>query len=118
MNHQQFLDLCILCGCDYNDRASFEAKTPGKRPRGIGWKTAFKLIKEHGSIENIGELQGINISPLNYKRCRELFSVPETVEDITPGKKPEKESLELFLQNNDVHFDSEYVIECWGPVKV
>nr|WNL50292.1 Flapendonuclease [Marseillevirus sp.] len=118
LTHEQFLDLCILCGCDYNDRASFEAKTAGKRPRGIGCKTALKLIKEHGSIEKIGELEGINIAPLNYERCRELFRIPDKIEDIVPGSRPEKNSLELFLQENNVNFDSEYVLECWGPVKV
>ncbi|AMQ10743.1 putative Flap endonuclease [Brazilian marseillevirus] len=117
LSKEQFLDLCILCGCDYNDRANFEAKTAGKRARGIGWKTALKLIKEHGSIEKIGELPGINIAPLKYERCRELFTVPEKVENIPPGSRPNKESLCNFLEENDVHFDAEYVIECWGTVK-
>ncbi len=37
-----FIDLCILCGCDYTDRI-----------RGIGPKNALKLIKKHKTIENI-----------------------------------------------------------------
>ena len=37
-----FIDLCILCGCDYTDHI-----------RGIGPKKAFTLIKKHGSIEEV-----------------------------------------------------------------
>ena len=40
----QFVDLCILCGCDYTDTI-----------RGIGPKNALKLIKTHGSIEKVLE---------------------------------------------------------------
>jgi flap endonuclease-1 len=40
----QFVDLCILCGCDYTDTI-----------RGIGPKTALKLIKTHGTIESVIE---------------------------------------------------------------
>jgi len=42
VTHDQFVDLCILLGCDYCDNI-----------RGIGPKTALKLIREHGSIEKI-----------------------------------------------------------------
>lgn len=40
----QFIDLCILLGCDYLEPV-----------KGIGPKTAFKLIKDHGNIEAIRE---------------------------------------------------------------
>ncbi len=36
----QFIDMCILCGCDYADTI-----------RGIGPKKALKMIQDHGSIE-------------------------------------------------------------------
>lgn len=42
MNMDEFVDLCILCGCDYLDS-----------PKGMGFKTAHKLIKEYRSIENV-----------------------------------------------------------------
>jgi flap endonuclease-1 len=38
----QFIDVCILCGCDYCDTI-----------KGIGPKTALKLVKEHGTIEAV-----------------------------------------------------------------
>ena len=42
ITHEQFVDLCILLGCDYCDTI-----------RGIGPKTALKLIREHKNIEAI-----------------------------------------------------------------
>ena len=42
ITHEQFVDLCILLGCDYCDTI-----------RGVGPKTALKLIREHKSIERI-----------------------------------------------------------------
>lgn len=44
LTHDEFVDLCILLGCDYCDPI-----------KGIGPKTALKLVREHGSIEKILE---------------------------------------------------------------
>ncbi len=64
------MDLCILLGCDYCDKI-----------RGIGPKTAYKLIKEHKNIE--GVLKKIDTDkytvPDNwlYKEARRLFKEAE-----------------------------------------
>lgn len=42
MNMDEFIDLCIMCGCDYT-----------KSIGGIGAIKAFKFIKDFGNIENI-----------------------------------------------------------------
>lgn len=42
LTHEQFVDLCIMLGCDYCDTI-----------KGVGPKTALKLIREHGNIETI-----------------------------------------------------------------
>lgn len=64
MNYTQFLDMCILCGCDYCTNI----------PR-IGNKTAYNLIKKHGSIESM--LPNIKNVPddyeTKYKESRQLF---------------------------------------------
>lgn len=39
----QFIDLCILCGCDYAPKIS-----------GIGPGRALQLITKHGSMEKVG----------------------------------------------------------------
>ncbi|KAK4803343.1 hypothetical protein SAY86_001546 [Trapa natans] len=69
LNMEQFIDLCILSGCDYCESI-----------RGIGGQTALKLIRQYGSIENI--LDNINKEryqiPENwpYEEARELFKNP------------------------------------------
>ncbi|CAM9198052.1 unnamed protein product [Chrysoparadoxa australica] len=42
LTHAQFIDMCILCGCDYTGSI-----------KGIGPKKALSLIKQHKSIEEI-----------------------------------------------------------------
>lgn len=42
LTHEQFVDLCILLGCDYCDSI-----------RGIGPHRAYNMIKSHGSLEEV-----------------------------------------------------------------
>uniref|UniRef100_A0A2P2JYJ7 Flap endonuclease 1 n=1 Tax=Rhizophora mucronata TaxID=61149 RepID=A0A2P2JYJ7_RHIMU len=94
----QFVDLCILSGCDYCDSI-----------RGIGGQTALKLIHQHGSIENL--LENINKEryqiPVNwpYKEARQLFKEPVVLADEEqPDLKwsaPDEEGLITFLVNEN-----------------
>lgn len=60
----QFLDLCIMCGTDYN-----------KNIAKVGCETSYKYILQYGEIERIGSEKGLDLSVLNYKKSRELFTV-------------------------------------------
>jgi flap endonuclease-1 len=69
----QFIDLCILLGCDYVDPV----------PK-IGPNTALKLIQEHGDLESV--VESIEKDPKKkytipddwpYKDARELFLNPD-----------------------------------------
>ena len=60
----QFTDLCIMCGCDYNDNI----------PR-IGVMKSLKLINQYGSIENLPN--NLNVNHLNYMACRSIFNIDE-----------------------------------------
>ena len=69
LSKAQWVDFCILCGCDYL-----------KRINGLGPKNAFKFIKQYGSIEEIlknqcGEGKKYNV-PDNYdfRKARLLFN--------------------------------------------
>jgi len=66
LTYGEFLDLCILCGCDYC----------GNIPR-VGNKTAYTLIKKHRSIESI--LPVVKNIPddyeTKYKESRDLFKM-------------------------------------------
>ncbi|PVH22372.1 flap endonuclease 1 [Candidozyma haemuli] len=59
MDRSTFVDLCILLGCDYCETI-----------KGVGPVTAFKLIKEHGSLENIVKKSAL-------AEAKELFMNPE-----------------------------------------
>lgn len=61
--------MCMLCGCDYLEPI-----------KGVGSKTALKLVKEHESMEDIlAHLRkGKNQPPEDwpYEEARELFKKP------------------------------------------
>lgn len=61
LTHSQFVDLCIMAGCDYN-------KNMPKCAAG----RSYDLIKEYVNIENLPKRY--DITCLNHRRCRELFS--------------------------------------------
>ncbi|GAQ79478.1 putative DNA repair protein XPGC [Klebsormidium nitens] len=90
----QFIDLCILSGCDYCDPI-----------KGIGGITALKLVRQHGSIEKI--LEAIDTAKYQiasdwpYKEARKMFQAPEvTPADQIPEFKwvaPDEEGIKKFL---------------------
>lgn len=69
----QFIDLCILLGCDYCESI-----------RGIGPKRAIELIAQFESIENV--LKNIDTKKYtvpenwNYEQARELFKNPDVLD--------------------------------------
>ena len=77
LTHAQFIDLCILCGCDYTDSI-----------KGIGPVTALKLVREHGSIEEI--LKKLDKDkytlpePFPFADARQLFVQPDVIDVEAP----------------------------------
>lgn len=65
----QLIDIAILIGTDFN-----------KGIKGVGSKTALKLIKEHGRIENLPSKFLPKIPP-QYKEVREIYLKPETTSE-------------------------------------
>ncbi|RNF10167.1 flap endonuclease-1 (FEN-1) [Trypanosoma rangeli] len=89
----QFIDLCILLGCDY------VPKIPG-----IGPQKAWEGIKKHGDIETL--LQSLDTARhkvpdgFHYEEARQFFLAPEVI----PGEEieiqfcePDEEGLIKFL---------------------
>ena len=70
LTHDQFVDLCILCGCDYSDSI-----------KGIGPVKALKMIQDHKNIE--GVLKNLDTAkyplpePFPFQEARQLFINPE-----------------------------------------
>lgn len=62
MDMVTFREMCILLGCDYNN------KIPG-----VGKKTAHKLITQHRTIDRIAEATTYDVRCLRAPRCRWLF---------------------------------------------
>ena len=67
LTEDQFVDLCILCGCDYAGTI-----------RGIGPKSALSLIRAHGTIEKV--LESLDRGkhpvpePFPFEQARKLFN--------------------------------------------
>ncbi|CAG5026654.1 unnamed protein product [Parnassius apollo] len=93
LNQNEFIDLCILLGCDYCGSI-----------RGIGPKRAIELIKQHRSMEEV--LRNIDTNkyqpPENwdFENARRLFLEPEVKDPKDIEMKwtdPDEEGLVKFL---------------------
>jgi flap endonuclease-1 len=71
ITREQLIDVAILVGTDFNPDGV----------KGIGPKTALKLIKKYGSIEeDIPELENVKF-PAEPKRIREIFLNPKVTDN-------------------------------------
>ena len=97
MTRETFVDLCILLGCDYCETI-----------KGVGPVTAFKLIKEHGSLDNIVEFAKSNPTKTSlkipehwpYAEARQLFLRPEVLSEDQVNlkwKEPDVEGLVAYM---------------------
>jgi len=72
MDHSTFIDLCMLCGCDYMDSI-----------KGVGPTTALNLMRKHGSIESVFAAlrkDGKHVVPeVDLNEIRQLFVKPEVL---------------------------------------
>lgn len=90
--HSQFVDLCILMGCDYMGTI-----------RGVGPKTALNLIRKHGNIEgvlaNLGPKYQVP-EDFNFHGARQLFHHHEVLDPADMPLRfgtPDREGLLRFL---------------------
>lgn len=83
----QMLDLCIMCGTDYNTNI----------PK-IGVHNAYKNLLQHTSIDNIGLNTNLDISILSHVRSRELFTIfsDYNIDKIPYCGQPDFDRLEKF----------------------
>jgi flap endonuclease-1 len=98
LTREKLIDVAILIGTDYNDNVT-----------GVGPKTALKLIRKHGSLEDIesafkssknpkdkeklAEIQGIP-----YDEIREIFLNPPKIEISAPEwSEPKSDELHKIL---------------------
>lgn len=93
LTHDEFIDLCILMGCDYCDSI-----------KGIGPKKAIDLIKKHRSIEEIIKHIDQKKYPVPedwmFKEARRLFQEPDVTDPATidlQWNSPDEEKLVEFM---------------------
>ncbi|KAA0719064.1 putative flap endonuclease 1 -like protein [Triplophysa tibetana] len=91
LTREEFVDLCILLGCDYCEKIG-----------GLGPTRALKLIKQYRTIEGVMKHVNQKTHPIpsnwQYEAARELFF--ETPQIDTPElawKEPDEEGLVHFL---------------------
>jgi flap endonuclease-1 len=88
LTKEQFVDLCILLGCDYCDTI-----------RGVGPKTALKLIREHGTIEAIVQhLDGTKYTvPDSWLPPKDMAPDDDDERDEESPPLPEPSETETFV---------------------
>lgn len=86
LTHEQLVDVGILIGTDFN---------PGGFP-GIGPKTAIKLIKENGRLEDVKKIKSL-LPQVPYQEIRKIFLNPEVpnVDKIEFGDVNRQEVLDF-----------------------
>jgi flap endonuclease-1 len=95
LTQSQLVDIGIIIGCDYC-----------KKVNGIGPITAYKLIKEHGTIEKLIKKKLIEID-INYKKVRKLFLKTNKIKYRYREKKINSNELNIFLRGNG--FKKKYI---------
>ncbi len=87
----QLIDLAILVGTDFNEGI-----------KGVGPKTALKLVKEHGKIENL-PTKFLSKVPQEYEEIREIYLHPKTVSqyDLKYGLLHDEELFHFLCDERD-----------------
>lgn len=88
ITHEQLVDIGILVGTDFNPEGV----------KGMGPKTALKLIKEHGTLENaLPHIKDAEF-PVEPKRIRDIFLNPKVRDDYSlEWRPPDEEGIINFM---------------------
>ncbi len=99
LNYESFLDLCIMCGTDYN-----------KNIAGIGPEKAYKLITKHQNIDEIEKNEPIDVSILKHKRVREIFTKHTQANVVIPYcGAPLIHELDTFFEKREIKVNTQRI---------
>jgi flap endonuclease-1 len=88
ISHEQLIDIAILIGTDYNDS-----------PKGIGPKTALKLVKKHASLEEIESATEYDFG-FPYEQIRSIFlSSSQVTVEAPEWEDPDFDGIRTILCN-------------------
>ncbi len=99
---KEFVDVCIMSGCDYNNK---------KNIKGIGPVNSWKLIKEHHSIDKLPPKY--DIVTLKHVQCRRLFSKMNVTKIIVNGSVPQLVINRSALSETAQDILSQYKMQGW-----
>jgi len=86
ITREQLVDISIIIGTDFNEGI-----------KGIGPKTALKLIKQYGRLENVNDIKH-TISDDLVSQVRNIFLKPNVVDvEKLEWKNPDEEGIVSFL---------------------
>jgi flap endonuclease-1 len=105
MTQEEYVDLCILCGSDYNDTI-----------RGVGPETALKLIKEFGTVDKFPSTMDTSI--LNIERMRQMFEKQTISIPIPYCGTPDYKKLEEFMFVHNIRMDIQYLKQCFKSPEI
>jgi flap endonuclease-1 len=91
ISREQLVDLAILIGTDFNEGI-----------KGVGPKTALKLVREYGKIENMPK-QILSKLPPNYDEIREIFLQPKVTDNymLQYGNLREDKLYDFLCEQHD-----------------
>jgi len=104
ITREQLVDIGILVGTDYNSGV-----------KGIGPKTALKLIKKYGTLEKIIKERRLEIE--HYEEIREIFINPPVTEDYTLTWKEVNEDLLIQFLCDEHDFSKDRVMGAIDKIK-
>jgi len=88
ITHEQLIDVGILVGTDFNPEGI----------KGLGPKTALKLIKEHGSLENALPYIKNAEFPVEPQKIKEIFLHPKVTDNYKiEWREPDVEGVINFI---------------------
>lgn len=85
--YKRFIDLCIAAGCDYNNNMP-----------GVLIKTAFRLLNQHKTLDDLAKAGTHRIDCLNHIRCREIFAPQKAIDLLDPSSEQSIDPKSLALQ--------------------
>lgn len=87
-NQAQFLDFCILCGCDYNESI-----------RLVGPHTSYEYIRDYRNIEGLKNIRKEDeINGLRHEACRTLFTDKTMLNINLPPLDIDKSSVVTYAE--------------------
>jgi flap endonuclease-1 len=98
ITREQLIDMAILIGTDFNEGI-----------KGIGPKTALRLVKKHGKIENMPAEIKTEIEGQNYEQVRKIFLKPQVTSSYNLKYESLNEDRLMNFLCNQRNFSSQRV---------